>query len=187
MGAIFSVFAFAPIIQSTIASTMSISEEFQSLLGIFLLKDENLSSMTPQINHDFTAITLASSTDDLDSDEVKDVNEMTPPKEEKFSLPAVLMAIVPPFLIGLKLSAGGEQEVDGTLDFAGAYLTPLFIWIFPISLAWKKLNERTGDMTNEEYGRMSFTKNISIATVILSSLFVIGLEVIKDFDAEYFS
>lgn len=196
--AIITTFTFAPIMGSAITSCMSISEEFESLLAIFFPKDTNpscMSTATSQGNENPNSIEMTTSLlmdgenhSDLNGD--KDWNEMIESGEGRFSLPAVVTAIVPPLLIGLKLSTGGEEEVIGALDFAGAYLTPLFIWIFPVSLAWKKLNERLEDTNNNEENKMmSFLKEkLTIATVVLSSFIVIGLEVIKDFgDLEYFS
>ena len=157
---LFLAFTFASIFGSSIASSMSLSEEFESFLT--LSTNSNSELLTPLL-------------------EPSDIEETEDSYQVNYSIGAVLLSIIPPLLIGLQLSSGGDKEnVAASLDFAGGYLTPLFIWLFPSALAWKKLEDDKA--TNvETNGVKSFFDKVCIVIAFSSTVVVIGLELLKDF------
>lgn len=161
-------FKFVALFGVAIAASMSLSEEFMSFLPSFSF---------PKF--------LSSNEDEIDTEQLSCEDPANNQLGEQFySLPAVLMAIIPPLLIGLQLSSSGENGVVAALDFAGAYITPLFIWIFPAMLAWKQIqdeNLRVSESGSKQNGLFSFlTEKMFIMTAFASSFVVMALEVLKD-------
>lgn len=200
-GVLLPVFTIASILGCTIAGSMSLSEEFTSFLGIVgerffpekeIMDDlynniENNSLSPKQMENadEKTGVELSHSiTTNIDSSSVSSSspsdtdNQVVEERPVFYSLPAVLLAIIPPLIIGLKLASDDNGEgVVAALDFSGGYLTPLFIWIFPAMLAWKQMNENDDSVGD---GNENFKTLVSIVGAVACGFAVVGLELTKD-------
>jgi len=201
-GLLLPIFTIASILGCTIAGSMSLSEEFSSFLGILgerffpdnvamddiynNMDDTSLPPHHTEIANERTAIELryisTTNTDDSSllslSPKLNSDNDVVEDRPVFYSLPAVLLAIIPPLIIGLKLSSGDDGEgVVAALDFSGGYLTPLFIWMFPAMLAWKQLNENDDSAGD---GAEKIKTLAVIGGAVACGFAVIGLELTKD-------
>jgi len=167
---VFLIFKLTTLIGAAIAAGMSCSEEFESILSKLSFPNKDTKESTLEINK-------------MDAIPVMEDNEVG--QGQRYALPAVICAILPPLLIGLNLARSGDEGVVGALDFAGGYITPAFIWVFPALLAWNKIDEQLKNMgENDVQNKNIFSflgEKVTIASVLMASIGVTCLEVVKDF------
>lgn len=196
-GFLLPALTFASILGCTIAGSMSLSEEVTSVLAI--LKEhfqEKRALLRSDDDKSGYLISSVGSNQGAESFEMAfhdnivaiedtavhsetfltDKNVIT--EGEHYSTPAVLLAVIPPLLLGLKLimgDIGAKEAIIECLDFCGGYITPIFIWLFPTMLAWKQWKEE-----NIRSGTNRFFDLFPMSIIVLSSFAVIGLELTKD-------
>jgi tyrosine-specific transport protein len=107
-GAALATFSAAALIGSCVACTMSLAEEYESLISSALDSDEHCT--------------------------VKD----------KFSIPAVTMAVAPPAAVVL---ATGCSDLTCALHFCGAFVTPFLYGLLPI-LLFQTISKKDGEVAS---------------------------------------
>jgi len=171
---IFFIFQMATLMGAATAAGMSVSGEFESLLS-----NISFQKVFPILSHD----TKNEETMDIMTIPEKENHEIL--YEQRYSVPAVLCAILPPLLLGLIIissSGGDERVVIRALDFAGGYIVPAFIWIFPALLAWNGVLKKESETDTI----FSFWRDkITILWVIFASVGMTCLELVHDFGGLY--
>jgi len=171
-GFLMTLFTLATVCGASVASSMSLSEEFQSFL---IILRERLSGKNAVID-----IPLPESFMLSEEDKAIEVLEELPKEGQTYSLPAVLLAVIPPLLMGLHLSQDDSSGVMASIEFAGGYLLPVFVWFFPAMLEWKRQNDLRASGQIPKTSIFNF-KNLSIYSVAACALGLIAVEASHDF------
>eukprot|EP00978_Attheya_sp_CCMP212_P041708 scaffold242606_cov61-Attheya_sp.AAC.2 len=123
-GPILTAFSAACIVASSISCIMSLAEELENY---FSNKPEESRPALPAVTDNG---------DDL-------------PQKETFSLPSVLLSVLPPLTAGVLLSGGHDFSV--ALHCAGSYGMPLLYGVIPVALAWIQRTKETPTEASNDF------------------------------------
>jgi hypothetical protein len=71
------------------------------------------------------------------------------PRKETFSLPSVLLSVLPPLTAGVLLSGGHDFSV--ALHCSGSYGMPLLYGVIPVALAWTQRTQETAKEGSNDF------------------------------------
>jgi hypothetical protein len=165
-GFFITAFAMAAVCGASVASSMSLSEEFESFLQVFKERtDETV------LTSDLPLPVFMMNEEGMEVE----VLEELPKEGQTYSLPAVLLAVLPPLAMGLYLSNSDSTGIEASIKFAGAYLLPIFVWLFPALLEWKRQKEMRESGVLSRMSAFSL-KNLSVYGVAACAVGLIGIE-----------
>ena len=125
MNLMINAFMASSLVGSSIACTISIAEEFESLLSD---DDSSLFSF-------FTGADAAAHSDSNNAEcIILDEEPAMVSTDQVLSVPSVLMSVIPCLVAGLLFSEGGAGGFNAALDVAGKYGSTVLYGLFPVAL-----------------------------------------------------